>query len=175
MASFQFRTPGSIISAPGGVGQIGVDYALRSARRVLLITDATLVDLGIAGRVEEPLRDNDIEVFTFAEVEPEPSAETVRRATAFGCENDVDGVVGLGEGEVSSTVQGRRRLHPRRAQAHILEVRRRRHCQVRHPEAAAQGLADAQGLRRIHIALDQLVGADEHRSAFVHPTTFTPY
>jgi len=98
MASFQFRTPGSIISAPGGVGQIGVDYALRSARRVLLITDSTLVDLGIAGRVEEPLRDNGIEVFTFAEVEPEPSAETVRRATAFGRENDVDGVVGLGGG-----------------------------------------------------------------------------
>ena len=55
MASFQFRTPGSIISAPGGVGEIGADYALRSARRVLLITDQTLVELGIAGCVEEPL------------------------------------------------------------------------------------------------------------------------
>jgi len=98
MTSFQFRTPGSIMSAPGGVAQIGVDYALRSARRVLLITDATLVDLGIAGRVEKPLREEGIEVFTFAEVEPEPSAETVRRATAFGREHGVDAVVGLGGG-----------------------------------------------------------------------------
>ena len=98
MTSFQFRTPGSIMSAPGCVSQIGVDYALRSARRVLLITDATLVELGIANRVEAPLRDNGVEVFVFAEVEPEPSAETVRRATAFGRENRVDGVIGLGGG-----------------------------------------------------------------------------
>lgn len=98
MTSFQFRTPGSITSAPGGVAHIGVDYALRSARRVLLITDSTLVDLGIAGRVEGPLRDKGVEVFTFAEVEPEPSAETVRRASAFGRENQVDAVVGLGGG-----------------------------------------------------------------------------
>ena len=98
MTGFQFRTPGSIISAAGGIGQIGEDYALRSAHRVLLITDTILENLGIAGRVREPLCEKGMEVFTFAEVEPEPSAETVRRAVAFGRENSVDAIVGLGGG-----------------------------------------------------------------------------
>jgi len=98
MSSFEFRTPGSIVSGAGAVRQIGESRALVSARRVLLVTDRTLVDLGLAGRVEEALTQRGAEVLTFAEVEPEPSAETVRRAAAAGRDGGVDAVVGLGGG-----------------------------------------------------------------------------
>jgi alcohol dehydrogenase class IV len=98
MSSFEFRTPGAILSGAGAVQRIVEDQALRSARRTLLVTDQTLVDLGLAARVEQALREGGGEVVTFAEVEPEPSAETVRRAAAAGRDGGVDAVVGLGGG-----------------------------------------------------------------------------
>jgi alcohol dehydrogenase class IV len=98
MNGFQFRTPGTILVQAGGSLQIAEDFALRSARKVLLVTDQTLATLGIVERVEKALRQKGADVVVFAEVEPEPSAETVRRATALGRHHQVDGVVGLGGG-----------------------------------------------------------------------------
>jgi alcohol dehydrogenase class IV len=98
MEVFQFRIPGSIISGAGSVDQIATDYTLRSAQRVLLVTDRNMMDLGYADRVSVPLEKSGVDVLVFAEVEPEPSAETVRRASAFGRDHGVDAVIGLGGG-----------------------------------------------------------------------------
>jgi alcohol dehydrogenase len=98
MEVFQFRIPGSIISGAGSVDQIAADYALRSAQRVLLVTDRNMMDLGYADRVSVPLKKSGVDVLVFAEVEPEPSAETVRLASAFGRDHGVDAVIGLGGG-----------------------------------------------------------------------------
>lgn len=98
MEVFQFRIPGSIISGAGSVDQIATDYTLRSAQRVLLVTDRNMMDLGYADRVSVPLKKSGVDVLVFAEVEPEPSAETVRRASAFGRDHGVDAVIGLGGG-----------------------------------------------------------------------------
>jgi alcohol dehydrogenase class IV len=98
MNGFQFRTPGTIISAVGSVQQIAEDYALRSAKHALLVTDKTLVELGFAARIETALRSKGVGVLIFDEVEPEPSAETVRKAAAAGRERNVDAVIGLGGG-----------------------------------------------------------------------------
>ena len=69
MSGFEFRTPGAVISGSGAVRRIAEDHALRSSQRVLLVTDRTLVDLGLAGRVEEALRNGGAEVVTFFEVD----------------------------------------------------------------------------------------------------------
>jgi len=98
MNGFQFRIPGSITSGAGSVRQIATDWALRNARRVLLVTDENMVRLGLADRVIEPLREGGLEVLVFDQVEPEPSAETVRRCSAFGRDNTIDAVIGLGGG-----------------------------------------------------------------------------
>lgn len=47
--------------------------------RVMLVTDATMVRLGYAARVEEYLRDAGMAVETFSAVEPDPDTETVAR------------------------------------------------------------------------------------------------
>ena len=98
MSGFEFRMPGTIISEAGGIRRLVDDHSLRSAARVLLVTDRTLVDLGLAGRVVEALRRKGVEVFVFDEVETDPSAKTVRQAAAFARANNVDGVVGMGGG-----------------------------------------------------------------------------
>jgi alcohol dehydrogenase class IV len=98
MAGFQFRAPGTITAHAGSAGAIADDFALRFARRVLIVSDQTLVRLGLVTRIEQALRQRSADVVVFADVEPEPSAETVRRATAMGTEHGVDAVVGLGGG-----------------------------------------------------------------------------
>jgi alcohol dehydrogenase class IV len=98
MDGFQFRIPGSIISGAGSLRQVATDYTLRSAHSVLLVTDRTMVQLGFADRISGLFNERGVEVSVFDQVEPEPSAETVRRAVAFGIEHGVDAVVGLGGG-----------------------------------------------------------------------------
>lgn len=66
--------------------------------RAFIVTDATLARLGIAGRVEAVLRGAGYETCIFAEVEPEPSLQTVRRGAALASEFAPDLIVGLGGG-----------------------------------------------------------------------------
>jgi len=69
-----------------------------SGERALLVTDATLVKLGIAGRVEEALHRAGMETCVFAEVEPEPSLQTVQHGAQVAAEFAPDWIVGLGGG-----------------------------------------------------------------------------
>jgi alcohol dehydrogenase class IV len=66
--------------------------------RALIVTDATLARLGIAGRVENMLKDVGFATCVFAEVEPEPSLQTVRRGAQVASEFQPDWIVGLGGG-----------------------------------------------------------------------------
>jgi len=66
--------------------------------RAFIVTDPTLAQLGVAARIESLLSDAGFATALYAEIEPEPSLQTVRRgaeaATAFA----PDWIVGLGGG-----------------------------------------------------------------------------
>jgi alcohol dehydrogenase class IV len=98
MSGIDFRTPGSIISEPGCSTRVANDHALRMCKRIMLVTDKTLNGLGFADRVSGPLMAKGVSVIVFDDVEPEPSAVTVRTATAVAVEEGVDGIIGLGGG-----------------------------------------------------------------------------
>lgn len=66
--------------------------------RAFIVTDATLAKLGLAGRIERLLQDAGFATRVFAEVEPEPSLQTVRRGAAAAGEFAPDLIVGLGGG-----------------------------------------------------------------------------
>ena len=66
--------------------------------RAFIVTDATLARLGVAGRVEAVLQGAGFETCMFAEVEPEPSLQTVRRGAQVATEFQPDLFVGLGGG-----------------------------------------------------------------------------
>jgi alcohol dehydrogenase class IV len=67
-------------------------------QRALIVTDATLVRLGIADRVKAHLDRAGLETHIFDGVEPDPSVETVRRGAALASEFGPDWIVGLGGG-----------------------------------------------------------------------------
>jgi alcohol dehydrogenase class IV len=66
--------------------------------RAFIVTDATLVKLGIVERIETMLWKAGFETCVFPEVEPEPSLQTVRRGAQLAAEFGPDWIVGLGGG-----------------------------------------------------------------------------
>jgi alcohol dehydrogenase class IV len=66
--------------------------------RALIVTDPTIVRLGLVDRVAAHLRKAGIDVHSFDEVEPEPSLDTVRRGAEVAQEVAPDWIVGLGGG-----------------------------------------------------------------------------
>jgi alcohol dehydrogenase class IV len=67
-------------------------------RRALVVTDATLVELGLVERVKAHLDAAGIEVSVYAGVEPDPSVRTVRQGARVAQEVQPDWIVGLGGG-----------------------------------------------------------------------------
>lgn len=66
--------------------------------RAFIVTDSTLARLGVAGRIESILQEAGFVTETFAEVEPEPSLQTVRRGAEFATRFEPDWVIALGGG-----------------------------------------------------------------------------
>jgi alcohol dehydrogenase len=85
-----------IVHGRGMLAQLPAEIARLRGTKILLVTDPGIVKAGIAHRVTALLGDFHVEIF--AEVEPDPSIETViacaARARTAGC----DLVVGLGGG-----------------------------------------------------------------------------
>ncbi len=69
-----------------------------SGRRALIVTDSTLVELGLVEQVESHLRRAGIETALFAGVEPDPSVQTVRQGVTVAQDFAPDWIVGLGGG-----------------------------------------------------------------------------
>ncbi|MGD1993474.1 MAG: iron-containing alcohol dehydrogenase [Anaerolineae bacterium] len=67
-------------------------------QRALIVTDSTLVELGLVERVERYLTRAGIESHVFAQVEPDPSLQTVRKGVAVAHDVGPDWIVGLGGG-----------------------------------------------------------------------------
>ena len=64
----------------------------------LIVTDATMVQLGLVDKVKVHLDNAGIEVHIFDEVEPDPSVQTVRRGAKIALDIAPDWIVGLGGG-----------------------------------------------------------------------------
>ena len=67
-------------------------------RRALIVTDATLVQLGIVEKVLVHLKNARLEVRVFDEVEPDPSVATVLRGAEVARAFEPDWIIGLGGG-----------------------------------------------------------------------------
>jgi len=80
-----------------GRGALGALTDLRG-ERALIVTDTTLVDLGLVARVVAHLEKASIESRVFDEVEPEPSLQTVRAGADVARDLAPDWIVGLGGG-----------------------------------------------------------------------------
>lgn len=67
-------------------------------KRAFIVTDPVLHKLGFTDLISQHLRTAGLEVGVFAEVEPEPSLQTVQRGAELLCDFQPDWIVGLGGG-----------------------------------------------------------------------------
>ena len=72
--------------------------AMLQGRRAFIVTDQTMVSLGFVDKVVEQLQAAGLAHHVFAEVEPEPSLQTVQRGAQAMLDYAPDWIIGLGGG-----------------------------------------------------------------------------
>ena len=96
--TWNFNTAGQLVFGRNAVDQIGDRVRQMGARRVLLVTDQTLLDAGLVDRVSAPLRAADVSVEVFAGGSPEPPLHAVNDAIAAARDCGAEVLLGLGGG-----------------------------------------------------------------------------
>ncbi len=82
-------------------------------KRAFIITDAQMQAFGFVDRVKEQLAEAKIETRVFAEVEPDPSLDTVRRGAELVRAYEPDWIVGLGGGSAMDAAKAMWALYER--------------------------------------------------------------
>jgi len=103
---FEFSLPTRVIYGIGVIDQLNDAVACYGARRALLVTDAILIQAGLAERVKAGFRNTAIDIVaTFDQVPPNSTIKTVENCAALGREHGCDLIVGLGGGSVLDTAK----------------------------------------------------------------------
>ena len=97
---FIYRTPGKIIQSKGATKALPSLLPELLNTRIFLITDNTLLELGIIIDLIDSLKKSGFELIIFSEVEPEPSYLTVYKAVNLAQEFDAQTIIGIGGGSV---------------------------------------------------------------------------
>jgi alcohol dehydrogenase class IV len=98
MDKFQIKSPGAIIFKAGSASDPEVFKSLNVSGRVLLVTDSTLVSIGVAEKVKKGIMETGSEVIVYDDIESQPNASSVQDLVDFAREEEVDTIVGLGGG-----------------------------------------------------------------------------
>lgn len=95
---WNFFSAGRIVFGSNVITRLGQFLQPWRPERVLIVTDATLVRVGLVSQVEAPLRDAGFAVEVFDGGEPEPSFEIADRAVSAATVAKPDVIVGVGGG-----------------------------------------------------------------------------
>ncbi|MDK2888214.1 alcohol dehydrogenase [Desulfofundulus australicus DSM 11792] len=103
---FPFRLPEVIYLGKGAIENLSNEVKKFNATRVLLITDAGVQKAGLDKQVIEIIERGGAQVEVYAEVEAEPSTDTVDRVGQLVRENSYQLLVGLGGGSPMDVTKG---------------------------------------------------------------------
>ena len=98
---------------------VAVALLEEGGRKVLIVTDHTLNNLGLTKNLEEILQKHDISYAIFDEILPNPTIKQVEAGLKIYCENKCDAIVALGGGSVMDTAKliGARAVKPNQSVA----------------------------------------------------------
>ncbi|MGK0184889.1 MAG: 4-hydroxybutyrate dehydrogenase [Verrucomicrobiales bacterium] len=94
----QFNFPTTVLFGDGALSRLTSVIAERQHKHLLVVTDATLVDLGIAANVIETLNGSGARITIFDKVHPNPIEEDIELGTTVCRENQCDAIIALGGG-----------------------------------------------------------------------------
>jgi alcohol dehydrogenase class IV len=87
----------------GATDEIGFDAARLGVRKVLIVTDRHLGELGLPDRVKALLEEQGIKADTYDGVEVEPTSRSMEDAAEYARTKDFDGLVAVGGGSAIDT------------------------------------------------------------------------
>ncbi len=105
MTPFSFQTTPAMLCEVGATARIGEIMAARGCRKVALVTDPMILELGLADAALTGLRAAGVEVWTFSEVVADPPEEMVLAAVSTAIAEGIDGVVSVGGGSSLDTAK----------------------------------------------------------------------
>ena len=98
MSHFQFQTVPNIISGLGSIQQLSNLLAQQNYRKILLVTDAGMVQQQLHLPVIEILNVLGLEYVIYADVQADPPEQVMLDAAEFAKQQQIDTVVGFGGG-----------------------------------------------------------------------------
>ncbi len=101
----RFDVPSAILTGGGSRRRLGEIVRELSASRVLVVTDPGVVELGVAGGIEEILTSADCEVRIFQDVQADPTDLNVAAGVEALGEHGADLVVAIGGGSPIDTAK----------------------------------------------------------------------
>lgn len=93
-----FHIPTKIIKGVGSLERLGTEIRLFNTKRAFIVTGKNIVKVGLAKKVDEILKNSDIETQIFDEVMPDPTVELVEKGSKIVKEGNFDTIIGLGGG-----------------------------------------------------------------------------
>ena len=96
--TWTFHTAGQLIFGRGGTAQLGDAAVRQRVRRMLVVTDATLLRAGLVETIHASLSEAGVVVEVFSGGRPEPSIDVALECAAAGRAFRPEGVLGLGGG-----------------------------------------------------------------------------
>ncbi len=103
---FDFHTPTRVVSGPGTLARLGELVRELGATRALLVTDAGLKAVGHPQRAVASLQAAGLEVFSFEEVEENPTSRHVEAGLRFAKPLGIDVLVSVGGGSAMDCAKG---------------------------------------------------------------------
>ena len=89
----------------GATEEICYEIHKRGLKRVILVTDPHLRDIGLAERVEKLIIDSGVKVVMFDKVHAEPTDRSIAEAISFQDGKEIDGYIALGGGSSIDTAK----------------------------------------------------------------------
>lgn len=96
--TWNFQTAGQMIFGVGATNRLGAWLARRGYRRVLIVTDPILIQVGLLRKIQDALQTPDLTLSIFGEGEAEPAVNTALRLIAQAADFRPDVMIGLGGG-----------------------------------------------------------------------------
>ncbi len=107
MQPFDSELTQRIIFGENTIGKLGEVTATFGCKRVLVVTDAGVLDAGIASMGMEALKNAGLDASIFYQVAPNPTTEHVEAARTFAIANGpVELIIGLGGGSAMDCAKG---------------------------------------------------------------------
>jgi alcohol dehydrogenase len=106
MPADTFRIPSTIHYRPGALDQLGPTAQEQGFTRVLLVTDAGMMKLGVADEARRRLEDSGLRVTLYDGVQPDPTLRNVEEGTAVLRREACDGIVAVGGGSSIDCAKG---------------------------------------------------------------------